>query len=53
MHVNRKHERASGHLWQDRYYSCLLGEKHIWRALRYVEMNPVRAGLASRAEEFE
>jgi putative transposase len=53
MHVNRRHQRASGHLWQNRYYSCLLGENHIWRALRYVEMNPVRASLVSRAEEFE
>jgi putative transposase len=41
MYVNRRHQRASGHLWQNRYYSCLLGENHIWRALRYVEMNPV------------
>jgi putative transposase len=35
--------RSSGHVWQGRYYSCPLDEKHLWEALRYVELNPVRA----------
>jgi putative transposase len=43
----------SGHLWQNRYYSCALSETHMWRALAYVEQNPVRAGLVGRAEEYE
>ena len=42
-----------GHLWQSRYYSCPLGDRHTWAAIRYVELNPVRAGLAERAQEFE
>jgi putative transposase len=37
----------TGHLWQNRYYSCPLDEPHQWEALRYVELNPVRAGLAA------
>ncbi len=37
----------SGHLWQNRFFSCPLDESHLWCALRYVELNPVRAGLAS------
>jgi putative transposase len=37
----------SGHLWQNRFFSCLLDESHLLRALRYVELNPVRAGLAA------
>ena len=35
----------TGHLWQNRFYSCLLDEGHYWAALRYVERNPVRARL--------
>jgi putative transposase len=34
---------SSGHVWQGRYYSCPLDESHLWRALRYTELNPVRA----------
>jgi putative transposase len=41
-----------GHLWQNRYYSCILDESHRWQALRYVELNPVRAGLAATAAEW-
>jgi putative transposase len=36
---------SSGHLWQGRFYSCPLGASHLWSALRYTEMNPVRAGM--------
>ena len=42
----------SGHLWQNRYYSCPLSERHLWFALRYVEANPVRAGLSNAAEDY-
>jgi len=43
-YVNRLHGR-SGHLWQNRFYSCALDEAHLWAALKYVERNPVRAGV--------
>ena len=36
---------SSGHLWQGRYYSCPLDTPHFWAALRYTELNPVRAGM--------
>ncbi|MDQ2774085.1 MAG: transposase [Acidobacteriota bacterium] len=52
LFVNRKHGRINGHLWQTRYYSCLLDTGHLWRALRYVELNPVRAGLVTQAEHY-
>ncbi len=39
-----------GHVWQGRFYSCPLDESHLWKALRYVELNPVRAGMVARAE---
>jgi putative transposase len=43
---------SSGHVWQGRYYSCPLDEPHIWEALRYTELNPVRAGLVAEAESW-
>src|SRR5688572_33480527 len=43
---NRKYG-LSGHLWQGRFYSCVLDEAHLWSAVRYVERNPVRAGIRS------
>ncbi len=46
-------QSASGHVWQGRYFSCPLDAQHLWAALRYVERNPVRAGMAGRAEEYE
>jgi putative transposase len=50
--ANRRHGR-SGHLWQNRFYSCVLDDRHLWAALRYVERNPVRAGLVREAWEWE
>ncbi len=46
--VNRLHDR-SGHLWQNRFYSCALDREHFWTAARYVERNPVRAKLHRKA----
>jgi putative transposase len=49
---NRRY-RWSGHLWANRYYSAPLDEEHAWAAVRYIELNPVRAGLVERAESYE
>ena len=43
---------ASGHAWQGRFYSCPMDEVHLWAALRYTELNPVRAGLVSEPESW-
>ncbi len=43
--------QLSGHVWQGRFYSCVLDEAHLWAAVRYVERNPVRAGMVDRAED--
>ena len=51
QHVNRTYGR-SGHLWQNRFYSCALEERHFFAALRYVEMNPVRAGIVRTAWRY-
>jgi putative transposase len=45
-------QAASGHVWQGRYYSCAMDEDHLWTALRYVERNPVRAGMVRDAADF-
>ena len=42
----------TGHVWQNRFYSCPLDEGHRWEALRYVELNPVRAGLTGAAADW-
>jgi putative transposase len=55
-HYAQEFNRAqgrSGHLWQNRFYSCPLDAPHGWLALRYVERNPVRAGLVKNAWEYE
>lgn len=51
MYFNGRTEN-SGHVWQGRFHSCPLDESHLWAAVRYVERNPVRAGLVERAEEY-
>ena len=43
---------SRGHVWEGRYYSCPLDETHLWKALRYTELNPVRAGLVAKAESW-
>ncbi|HSW01347.1 MAG TPA: transposase [Sedimentisphaerales bacterium] len=51
QYVNRMHRRH-GHFWQDRFFSCPLDDVHLWRALAYVERNPVRARLCAKAWEW-
>jgi len=51
QYVNRLHAR-SGHLWQDRFFSCALDPRHFWRALAYAECNPVRARLCRKAGQW-
>ena len=41
-----------GVLWQGRYFSTALDEAHLWSCIRYVEQNPVRAGIVSRAQDY-
>ncbi len=41
-----------GHLWQERFSSFIMDEAHLLSAVRYVELNPVRAGLVRKAEDW-
>ena len=50
-HVNQR-QRMSGRLWQGRFYSCMMDDAHLRAAVRYVERNPVRAGMVARAEDY-
>ena len=43
---------VTGHLWANRYFSTPLDEPHLWAAVRYVELNPVRAQLVDEATDF-
>ncbi len=45
-------QAASGHVWQGRCFSCPLGPWHLWAAMRYVELNPVRAGMVACPEAY-
>lgn len=42
----------AGYLWQERLASFPLDQDHLWTAVRYVLLNPVRAKLVRRAEEW-
>lgn len=41
-----------GHLWQNRFYSCPVEPGAAGAVIRYVERNPVRAGMAERPEQY-
>ena len=41
-----------GHLWQGRFFSSPLDNTYTWSAIRYIERNPVRAGMVEKAEDY-
>ena len=41
-----------GHLWQGRFASYVMDEKYLLACVRYIEMNPVRAGLVTKPEKW-
>ena len=51
QYFNKK-RKGSGHLWQGRFYSCILDEPYLMAALRYVERNPVRAKIVEKPWEW-
>jgi putative transposase len=42
----------TGHLFQSRFASVAMDEAHFMSAVCYVSLNPVRAGLVARAEDW-
>ncbi|HEV3138238.1 MAG TPA: transposase, partial [Pirellulales bacterium] len=56
-HTQRWHAHhgtsGTGHLYQGRFKSFPLeSDEHLWTVLRYVERNPLRAKLVTRAEQW-
>jgi len=51
-HINAR-EGWTGHLWQGRFASYPMDEPHLIMAARYIELNPVRAGLAREPGEYQ
>ncbi|MFC2171748.1 transposase [Acidobacteriota bacterium] len=49
---NRKHNIV-GHLWHNRFFSVVLDELHLLNATRYIERNPVRAGIVKFAIDYQ
>lgn len=49
--INRR-ENWQGHLWQDRFHSFVMDDAHVLNCARYVEQNPLKAGLVERPENW-
>jgi len=50
---NKKHKRA-GHIFQGRYKAILIQkDSHLLEVCRYVVLNPVRAGIVKRPDEWK
>jgi putative transposase len=49
IHARR---RRTGHFWQGRFGAAVMDEDHLAAALRYVSLNPVRARLVARAQDW-
>lgn len=45
-------EKWRGHLWQGRFWSFPLDDEYLYQTVRYVERNPVRAGIVKRAGQY-
>jgi putative transposase len=53
QYVNRTYNRTGG-LWEGRFRSCLVqSEAYLLTCYRYIELNPVRAGLVQHPKEYE
>ena len=52
QYLNRK-QRQTGRVWQNRFFSCVVeNEQYLWAVARYIERNPLKAGLAASVEEY-
>ena len=41
------------HLWQGRFYSCILDETHLYEAIRCVKNTPVKANLVEKPQDWK
>jgi putative transposase len=43
----------TGRLWECRYYSTVIdGDNYLWTVSKYIENNPIRAGIVKRPEDY-
>ena len=43
----------TGRLWECRYHSTVVdGDSYLWTVSKYIEHNPVRAGIVKRPEDY-
>ncbi len=47
-----KREGWQGHLWQERFHSYAMDDRHLMAAVRYIERNPVAASLCQHAQDW-
>ncbi len=52
-HIINTREGWSGFLWQGRFDSYPMDEPYLYNAVRYVELNPVEAGLCDRPQSWK
>jgi putative transposase len=50
--VIQARRKRTGHFWQGRFGAVAMDEEHLAAALRYVSLNPVRARLVERAQDW-
>ena len=43
---------VTGHLWKGRFLSCILDERSVFEEVRFIENDPVRAGIVEKAEDY-
>ena len=52
QYLNRKRAQ-SGRIWQNRFFSCVVeNDQYLWAVARYIERNPLTAGLADHPEDY-
>lgn len=52
QYFNRTHQRT-GTLWEGRFRSCIVeSARYVLACHRYIELNPVRAGIVPRPEDY-
>ena len=50
--ITHRRRRRTGHFWQGRFGAVAMDEDYLAGALRYVSLNPVRARLVARAQDW-
>jgi len=50
-HIHER-EKRTGHFWQGRFGAVAMDEAHLAAAARYIALNPVRAKLVTRAQDW-